>query len=157
MNQLALCRDARTVACAACLALLAVGGMLTPSKADDDMRSSPPDTSTYSRPVIAEDLDPLSTAGTADAARAVQFNVFVVDTVVNNTDPDLKITDTFNDGEVSIAIKPQHPEQLVMTAFSGSWGLRAPLWWSRNRGNSWTKAFTINPPLGGGRRPGLSV
>lgn len=141
-------RDARTVACAACLALLAATSVSTPSKADDDMRSSPPDTNSYSRPVIAEDLDPFSTAGTADPARAVQFNVFVVDTVVNNTDPDLKITDTFNDGEVSIAVKPQHPEQLVMTAFSGSWGLRAPLWVSRNRGNSWIKAFTINPPLG---------
>jgi hypothetical protein len=148
MKQLALCRDARTVACAACLALLAAGGASAPSKADDDMRSAPPDTNSYSRPVIAEDLDPLSTAGTADAARAVQFDVFVVDAIVNNTDPDLKITDTFNDGEVSIAIKPQHPEQLVMTAFSGSWGLRAPLWLSRNRGNSWTKEFTINPPLG---------
>src|ERR1700752_268657 len=98
MKQLALCRDARTVACAACLALLA-GGASAPSKADDDMRSAPPDTNSYSRPVIAEDLDPLSTAGTADAARAVQFDVFVVDAIVNNTDPDLKITDRFNDGE----------------------------------------------------------
>src|SRR5215470_1532369 len=49
MNQLALCRDARTVACAACLALLVAGGMSTPAKADDDMRSSPPDTNSYSR------------------------------------------------------------------------------------------------------------
>jgi hypothetical protein len=128
------------------LALLAASSVSTPSKADDDMRSSPPDTNSYSRPVIAEDLDPLSTAGTADAARTVQFNAFVVDAVVNNTDPDLKTTDTFNDGEVSIAVKRQHPDQLVMTAFSGSWGLNAPLWRSRNRGKTWTKEFTIDRP-----------
>jgi len=157
VQRLGLPRTAQAVACAACLAIGAAGGVSTPSKADDDMRSAPPDTNSYSRPVIAEDLDPLSTAGTADGAREVQFDVFVVDTVVNNTDPDLKITDTFNDGEVSIAIKPQHPEQLVMTAFSGSWGLRAPLWFSRNRGNSWTKAFTINPSARGGGRFGLPV
>ncbi len=150
MKQLALCRDARTVACAAFLAVVAAGGVPTPSKADDSVRSSPPDTNSYSRPVVAEDFDPLNTAGKAEARREVQFDVFVVDTVVNNTDPDLKITDTFNDGEISIAVKPQHPEQLVITAFSVSWGLRTPLWRSRNRGNSWTKEFTINPPPGVG-------
>jgi hypothetical protein len=121
MNQPALCRATRTVAWTTFLALVvAAGGVTTPSKADDDMRSSPPDTTSYSRPAVAEDFDPLNAAGTADPGKAVQFDVFVVDTVVNNTDPDLKITDTFNDGEISIAVKPQHANQLVMTSFSGS-------------------------------------
>lgn len=150
MNQPALCRATRRVAWTTFLALVAAGGVTTPSKADDNMRSSPPDTTSYSRPAIAEDFDPLNAAGTADPGKAVQFDVFVVDTVVNNTDPDLKITDTFNDGEISIAVKPQHANQLVMTSFSGSWGLRAPLWRSSNRGNTWTKEFTINPPPGVG-------
>jgi hypothetical protein len=150
MKQLALCRDARTVACAALLAVAAAGGFPTPSMADDSVRSSPPDTTSYSRPVVAEDFDPMNAAGKPQAGKAVQFDVFVVDTVVNNTDPDLKITDTFNDGEISIAPNARHPNDIVITAFSGSWGLRAPLWRSRNRGHSWTKEFTINPPPGVG-------
>ena len=143
-----LCVTGPVIACATCLTILVAGGVST-SKADDNLRSSPPDTNSYSRPVVADDFDPMNTAG-AEAEKAVQFNVFVVDAVVNNTDPDLKITDTFNDGEVSIAVKPQHPDQLIMTAFSGSWGLRAPLWRSSNRGNTWTKEFTVNPPPGVG-------
>jgi hypothetical protein len=62
----------------------------------------------------------------------------------------LKNTDTFNDGEVSIAINPERQNEIIMTAFSGSWGLRAPLWRSSNRGNTWTKEFTVNPPPGVG-------
>jgi hypothetical protein len=153
MRQPILHRHARTVGCVAWLAFIAAGGVST-AKADDNPRSSPPDTNSYSRPVVAEDYDPLNTAGKAEAGRVVQFDVFVVDTVVNNTDPDLKITDRFNDGEVSIAVKPQHPDQLVMTAFSGSWGLRAPLWRSSNRGSTWTKEFTVNPPPGVAGVPG---
>jgi hypothetical protein len=153
MRQPVLHRHARTVGCVAWLAFITAGGVST-AKADDNMRSSPPDTTPYSRPVVADDFDPPNVSGKAETRRAVQFDVFVVDTVVNNTDPDLKITDTFNDGEVSIAVKPQHPDQLVMTAFSGSWGLRAPLWRSSNRGNTWTKEFTVNPPAGVGGVPG---
>jgi len=100
--------------------------------------------------VVAEDFDPLNTAGNPQAGKAVQFDVFVVDIVVSNTDKDLKNTDTFNDGEISIAPNPRDPNDIVITAFSGSWGLRAPLWRSRNRGNTWTKEFTINPPPGVG-------
>jgi hypothetical protein len=154
MKQPTLCSAARRVAWTTFLALIAAGGGITPSKADDNMRSSLPDTNSYSRPAVAEDFDPLNAAGTADPGKAVQFDVFVVDTVVNNTDSNLQLTDTFNDGEISIAVRPRHPDQLVITAFSGSWGLRAPLWQSRNRGNSWTKAFTVNPPPGAAGVPG---
>src|SRR5262249_53697978 len=66
----------------------------------------------------------------------------------NNTDPNLKNTDTFNDGETSIAVNPRDPDQIVITAFSGRWGVTAPLWLSSNGGNTWTKEFTINPPPG---------
>jgi len=144
----------RVVTSAAILAFPIVGFVITAAKADDMGRSSPLDNNSYSRAVIAEDFDPLSTAGKSLGGEAVQFDVFVADTVVNNTDPSLKNTDTFNDGEVSIAIRPQNPSEIVITAFSGSWGLRAPLWRSRNRGNTWTKAFTINPPAGVGGVPG---
>jgi hypothetical protein len=122
MKQATLCSAARTVAWTIFLTLVAAG-VTTPCKADDNMRSSPPDRNSYSRSAIAEDFDPLNAAGTADPGKAVQFDVFVVDTVVNNTDSNLQLTDTFNDGEISIAVRPQHPEQLVITAFSGSWGL----------------------------------
>ena len=144
----------RAVTSAAILAFPIVGFVITAAKADDMGRSSPPDNNSYSRAVIAEDFDPLSTAGKSLGGEAVQFDVFVADTVVNNTDPSLKNTDTFNDGEVSIAIRPQNPSEIVITAFSGSWGLRAPLWRSRNRGNTWTKAFTVNAPAGVGGVPG---
>jgi len=73
---------------------------------------------------------------------------FVVDAVVNNTDPTLTNTDTFNDGETSIAVNPESPGEIVMTAFSGSWGANAPLWHSTDGGNIWTKQFTVPAPPG---------
>jgi hypothetical protein len=39
--------------------------------------------------------------------------------MLNNTNLNLKNTDTFNDGETSIAVNPRHPNQIVITAFSG--------------------------------------
>jgi hypothetical protein len=132
------------------------GFVATSAKADDSVRSSPPDTTSYSRPVVPEDLTFGSTAGTAGIAGEVIF--FVVDTVVNNTNPNLRFTDTFNDGETSIAVNPRRPNEIVITAFSGGWigtgpcqlgtgNVNAPLWLSRNGGNTWTKEFTINPPV----------
>jgi hypothetical protein len=66
----------------------------------------------------------------------------------------LRFIDTFNDGETSIAVNPRSPNEVVITAFSGSWGAAAPLWLSRNGGNTWSKDFTINPPPGVGGVPG---
>ena len=143
-----LCKDTRAVTSGAFVALTMAGVILTPAKADEDVRSFPPDTTSYSRPLVSEDFDPLNAAVKSPTGKAVQFDVFVVDTVVNNTDPNLKTTDTFNDGEISIAVNPQHPDQIVITSFAEGWGARAPLWRSRNRGNRWTKEFTINPPPG---------
>jgi hypothetical protein len=76
--------------------------------------------------------------------------VKVVDAVVNNTNPNLKNTDTFSDGEVSIAINPLNPNEITMTAFSGGWGTNAPLWHSTDNGTTWTKLFTIPFPPGVG-------
>ena len=75
-------------------------------------------------------------------------STFIVDTVVNNTDPNLTNTDTFNDGETSITVNPVNPNEIVITAFSGSWGANAPLWHSTDGGNIWTKQFTIPAPPG---------
>ena len=105
-------------------------------------RDAPPDTWHYTRPAVREDYAPRG-------IRPVPLlpGIFIVDAVVDNTDPSLTNTDTFNDGETSIAINPANPDEIVMTAFSGSWGTNAPLWHSTDSGNIWTKQFTIpNPP-----------
>jgi hypothetical protein len=129
--------------------VLAVAGFIvTPARADDKMRSAPKDKNSYHRFVIPEDLDPLKTVGKSKFKPLPQFDVFVVDTVVNNTDPNLKNTDSFGDQEISIAINPQHQNEIVITSFNALWGTVAPLWLSRNRGNSWTREFVINPPPG---------
>src|SRR5215471_2288438 len=111
-------------------------------KGEESTRDAPPDTTPYRRPAVPGDFAP-------KGIRAIPLlpAVFIVDAVVNNTDPNLTNTDTFNDGETSIAINPANPNEVVMTAFSGGWGTNAPLWHSTDSGNVWTKQFTIpNPP-----------
>jgi hypothetical protein len=49
------------LAATAILALAMTGFIVTFAKADDNVRSSPPDTTPYSRPLIPEDVDPLNT------------------------------------------------------------------------------------------------
>jgi len=71
----------RAVTSTAILALPIVGFVITAAKADDMGRSSPPDNNSYSRAVIAEDFDPLSTAAKSLGGEAVQFDVFVADTL----------------------------------------------------------------------------
>src|SRR6516225_7333240 len=112
-------------------------------------KSSPKDTNTYSRPAISADTagpGPQTQSQTKTPKPAVTplvtgpVNIVkVVDAVVNNTNPNLKNTDTFNDGEVSIAINPLNPNEITMTAFSGGWGTNAPLWHSIDNGTTWTK------------------
>ena len=147
--------DARAFTSTVLLAVAIAGFVVTSAKADDKMRSSPPDTKSYSRPLVPEDLTLGKTAGTAGQAAGVNFSV--VDTVVNNTNPNLQFTDAFNDGETSIAVNPLHQNEIVITAFSGAWGAAAPLWLSRNGGGTWTKEFTINPPPGVAGVPGAHV
>lgn len=97
-------------------------GQNNPKKqADESTRDAPPDTTPYRRPALPEDYAPRG-------IRAIPLvpSIFIVDTVVNNTDPNLTNTDTFNDGETSITVNPANPNEIVVTAFSGSWGAHAP-------------------------------
>jgi hypothetical protein len=99
-------------------------------QAEESTRDAPPDTTPYRRPAVPEDYTPRGT-------RAIPLvpSIFIVDTVVNNTDPNLTNTDTFNDGETSRTVNPANPNEIVITAFSGNWGANAPLWQSTDGGN----------------------
>lgn len=134
------------------------------------MRSSPHDTTPYVRAAGAEDrtaglvgaaegsgwtkelsITPEgaapSVSGSSDRSERIG-RLHIRDTVVSNTDPDLKTTDTFNDGETSIAINGRNRREIVITAFSGAWGENAPIWHSTDGGNTWTKQFTVPVPPG---------
>ncbi len=87
----------------------------------ESTRDAPPDITPYRRPAIPEDYAPRGIR-----AIPVVPGVFMVDVVVNNTDPNLTNTDTFNDGETSITVNPANPNEIVVTAFSGSWGQMHP-------------------------------
>ena len=124
---------------------LATTGFATFAMAGDPVRSYPPDLKNYARPIAPGEVKPFRAARTLSP---FAVPVTVVDAVVSNTDTTLKNTDTFNDGEVSIAIDPLNVNRIVMTAFSSSWGTTAALWLSTNGGSIWTKEFSINPPPG---------
>ena len=109
----------------------------------ESTRDAPPDTTPYWRPAIPEDSAPKGIRALPSVP-----GVFMVDVVVNNSDPNLTNTDTFNDGETSITVNPANPDEIVITAFSGSWGEHAPLWQSTDGGSIWTKKFTIPAPPG---------
>ncbi|MEP6920701.1 MAG: HYR domain-containing protein [bacterium] len=116
-------------------------------------RDSPPDTTSYTRRALAEDYAPggrpaLPTRIKTALPTAIFPTAFVADVVVNNTNPNLTNTDTANDGEPSIAIDPNNPNEIVISAFSGSWGANAPIWHSTDGGNNWTKQFTVPAPPG---------
>jgi hypothetical protein len=109
-----------------------------------DTRDSPPDLTPYAREMIAEDRIPIR-----DAPENVSATV--VDVIVNNTDTNLRNTDTAGDSETNIAINPLNPNEIVITAFSGAWGTNAPLFHSTDGGLTWTKRFTVPvPPAAGG-------
>jgi len=115
-------------------------------QAKESTRDAPPDLTPYARAALPEDYAPKGIRALVPIP--VGPGGFVVDTVVNNTDPNLTNTDTFNDGETSITVNPANPNEIVITAFSGSWGANAPLWQSTDGGNIWTKQFTIPAPPG---------
>lgn len=119
--------------------MIAVAPSFTQQDESASIRSWPPDTNAYARAAIPADYTASARPGPLDAA-------FVVDTVVNNTDPNLKNTDTFGDEEDSIAVNPTNPNEIVILAFSGFGFANAPLWHSLDGGNTWTKRFTIPRP-----------
>lgn len=116
----------------------------------NQIRDFPPDFNDYYRPEIPEDLAPMGQATLP--TRQLDFGgpavpVFIADVVVNNTDPNLKNTNTSGDSEPSIAVNPRNPAEIDILAFSGGWGGTAPIWHSSNGGEIWTLEQTIpNPP-----------
>jgi hypothetical protein len=121
---------------------------ITPACAQ--IKSSPKDTAPKFRPAIPGDTagpprGPLFGPALTPLATSV---IRIVDTVVSNTNPNLQNTDTFPNGETSIAINPLNPNEIVISAFSSSWGLNAALWHSTNDGQTWTKVFTVPVPPG---------
>jgi hypothetical protein len=71
------------------------------------------------------------------------------DVVVSNTNTNLRNTDTFPDGEPSLAVNGGNTNQLDIYTFSGSWGGGpAPVWHTSNGGATWTKSKSIRKPTG---------
>ena len=124
---------------------------------NESVRSWPPDTTLYVRPAVPQDHAPGGRMAIAPSvALAPVFpDVFIADVVVSNTDPDLTNRDRFGDTEPSIAVNPDNTDEIVLTAFSGSWGSGvAPLWHTTNAGDIWAKEFTIPIPPGVPSAPG---
>ena len=118
-------------------------------------KDSPPDTFHYKRPAIPEDFAPggrpaLPTRIQPDALlpTAIFPTAIVRDVVIDNTDPNLINTDTANDGEPSIAIDPNNTNEIVISAFSGSWGANTPIYHSLDGGVTWTEQFSVPAPPG---------
>src|SRR5262245_1227862 len=127
-----------------------VYGLVAQAASPDDpasIRSAPPDLTPYTRPAVPEDAAPQGVEAVVSGAfLPPQFvGLQIVDVVVDNTDHTLVFTDTFNDGETSIAI---NPSKIVISAFSGTSGGNAALWASTDGGSTWTKEFSVPPAPG---------
>ena len=141
-----------------------IGAMAVSLLAQDSMRSAPPDLTSSSRAKLPQDDAPGGRLALPQiVSPAISFfpNIYVADTVINNSDPNLTNTDRMGDTEPSIALNPtscveasstianQGCQEIVILAFSGSWGgtgSYAPLWHSTNGGVLWTKESTIPIP-----------
>ena len=120
----------------------------------DQLKSWPKDTNRYVRSLSPEDTSPqgqsplgINTQGT-DAEEAKPQRIFIADVVVNNTDPNLTNIDVANDGETSIAVNPRDRKEIVISAFSGSWGANAPIYHTLDGGRTWTREFSVPIPPG---------
>ena len=131
----------RGLSLAAALAGILFAATASPQQASEEensVHSSPKDLTEYARPAGASDL----------RHGRIHPKVFIRDVVVSDTDPTLSVTDTFNDGETSIAVNPANHDEIVITSFAGGWGNFAPLWHSTDGGATWTKRFSIPRPTG---------
>jgi hypothetical protein len=144
------------------LAVIAAAAL--PIAAQESTNSTPPDLTPYFRAKVPQDYAPQGRPALPlplPPSVPIFPNVFVVDTVINNSDPNLTNTDHFGDTEPSIAINPvsciegtavltlHGCQQIVILAFSGAWGgagTFAPLWYTTNGGTQWTKEQTIPVP-----------
>jgi hypothetical protein len=115
------------------------------AQSDQPVKDSPPDTYPYARKAVPDDY---GTPERLALPQVVILQAVVRDVVVSNTNPSLTNTDTFNDGEPTIAINPQNTNEIVISAFSGGWGATSPIWHSLDGGLTWTKQFTIPSPPG---------
>ena len=71
----------------------------------------------------------------------------LVDIANDLTDPN-----NMDDSEPSIAVKPLDPQQIAVVAFSGSqWGngKLAPVWMSRDGGQTWSRNAVLPAPVPG--------
>lgn len=138
------------------------------AQTQESTTSFPPDLTPYTRPAIPEDRNPVPRvtptptpptpgirrnqtrrdAVTRAASSLGTVPIFIRDVVVSNADATLNAGDMFGDTEPTIAINPLNPNEIVITAFSGGWGVNAPLWHSTDAGVTWRKRFTIPPPPG---------
>jgi hypothetical protein len=112
----------------------------------ESMQDAPPDITPYVRASIAAETPAQGVRPSISTVTASGAALRVIDTVINNTNSSLTNTDTQNDGEPSIAINPSNPNEIVITAFSGGWGADTPIWHSMDRGNTWTKEFSVPAP-----------
>jgi hypothetical protein len=130
--------------------LIAQGEALVLAAEPESTRSSPKDTTPYMRQIVPEDYAPTGTQSTGAVMTNAFPGIFIVDVVVNNTNPNLTNTDTANDGETSIAVNPLNPNEIIVSAFSGGWGGggNAVIYHTTNGGITWTRSATVPPPPG---------
>ena len=105
--------------------------------------SQPPDTRTYSRPLIPEDL----TVASRPRARAAPSSglTFQLVTLVDVNDIDSR-----NGSEPSIAVNPENPNVIAVHGGFGDWGAGghncASLYVSTDGGATWNRRASIDPP-----------
>jgi hypothetical protein len=118
------------------------------AQAQDSGRSWPKDTNIYTRAAVPADTT--APAGVPSPPPPTSTNLMRVnDVIIDNTNTNLKTSDFTGGSEPSIAINPNNRNEIVITSFSGAWGTYpsyAPLWLSRDGGQTWTKEFTIGQP-----------
>src|SRR5439155_2493510 len=79
---------------------LAFAGAVWAADGSPPQRSWPKDVTPYARPTVPDD----TRVGSIHPRTADAPSIFMVDTVVNNTDPTHKVTDRLHDGATSIAL-----------------------------------------------------
>jgi hypothetical protein len=130
------------IAMALLLVSLDVPSAVAQEYANNDTRDYPPDLTENFRPALAQDYFP-----GGEPALAPPPGISIYDVVVSNTNPNLKNTNKTKNSEPSIGVNPANTDEIVVLAFSGSWGATAPIWYSSNGGSLWTLDKTIpNPP-----------